>query len=192
MPHPALIEAVRRRTTDTVAALWAEARAEAGRCRDEAERAVEAERAELGRRLRAISKGASRAALAEAERRARSLRTVAAAGLAGRLWTAAAGALPQLRDASYPARFRALAGELPKRAWMRVVVNPADGELAAESFPGSVVATDATIAGGLVAESDGLRVTNTLGRRLAAAWPDLQPRMMNDVIDTQRRPRSAA
>ena len=45
MAHPALIEAVRRRTEETVAEVWAEARAEAERCRTEAQGDVDRKRA---------------------------------------------------------------------------------------------------------------------------------------------------
>lgn len=193
MPHPALIETVRRSTADAVAAVWAEARAEAARCRDNAQHTVDAKRAELDSRLRAISKDTLRDALTEAERRARGVRTLARAAFAERLWTLAQGALHQLRDAAYPRHFRALAAELPDRVWTRVAVSPADESLAREVFAGSaVVVTDATITGGLIAQSDGLRVTNTLDRRLAAAWPDLQPTVWNDVIDQQTRPQPVA
>jgi hypothetical protein len=73
-----------------------------------------------------------------------------------------------------------------------VIVSPADGPLAREMFPKAVIETDAAITGGLVAESDGLRVTNTLDRRLAAAWPDLQTTVWNDVVDHHSRPQSVA
>jgi hypothetical protein len=80
--HPALIDTVRRSTAQAIAAVWVEARAEAAQCRDSAQHAVDAKRAELDARLAAITKAALRRALAEAERRARAVRAAARSALA--------------------------------------------------------------------------------------------------------------
>jgi hypothetical protein len=88
-----------------------------------------------------------------------------------------------MRHTACTDRFRLLAGELPARSWTRVVVNPADAELARASFPGCGITTDPAIVGGVIAEGDGLRVTNTWTSRLTAAWPELLPEVLNDVVN---------
>jgi vacuolar-type H+-ATPase subunit E/Vma4 len=190
--HPALIEAVHRRTEETIAAVWAEARAEAERCGSEARRDVEGKRAALDLQLRAISTQTLRAALRAAERQARAIRAAARAALAERLLALARRLAGDLRNSGYPAHFRALAAELPARAWTRIIVNPADADMARELFTGCDIVSDAAITAGLVAEGDGLRATNTFNNRLAAAWPDLQPAVMSHVIHHHQSPRATA
>lgn len=192
MAHSELIEVVRQQTAATVAGVWTAARAEAARCRDEADRAIDQRREDHARRLQAVTAAAAQSATIDAVRRSRRIRSEARASVAGRAHAVAIAALPEFRDARYAERFRALAHELPGRAWERLVVNPADAALAQLEFPGGAVATDADIIGGVIAEDDGLRVDNTFERRLAAAWPELLPAVMNDVLDLHQRSQPAA
>jgi vacuolar-type H+-ATPase subunit E/Vma4 len=192
MSHAALIESVQQRAAAAVAAIWADARTEAARCRDEADRSIELHREQYDRRLQALTVEARRAAAADAVCRSRIIRNNARTSVADRAHGLALAALARLRDTSYPDRFRALAGELPKREWQRVTVNPADAALARRQFPGCDIATDAAISGGVIAEDAALRVNNTFERRLAASWPDLLPGVMTDVLDVHQRSQSAA
>ena len=192
MAHAALIDVVRQQAAAAVAAVWAEARAAAARCRDEADRSIDRQRDEDASRLRAVAAAAAQAANADAARRARIIRSEAKAAVADRVHRLAVAALPKFRDASYPARFAALAAELPERNWTHVVVNGADAPLARTHFGGPAVAFDDGLIGGVIAEDDGLRVNNTFERRLAAAWPELLPAVMNDVLDLHQRSQPAA
>jgi vacuolar-type H+-ATPase subunit E/Vma4 len=192
MAHAALREAVQQKAAAAVAAIWADARAEAARCRDAADRSIEHQREQYKTRLQTVTAAARQAATADAMSRSRLIRGIAKAAVADRAHALALGALARLRDTSYPDRFGALAGELPKREWRRVTVNPADVALARPHFPGSDFATDAAISGGMIAEDEGLRVNNTFERRLAASWPALLPGVMTDVLDARQRPHSAA
>ena len=192
MAHSALIDVVRQQAASAVAAVWAEARAEAARCRAEADRSIEHQRDESAARLRAVTAAATQSANADAARRARTIRSEAKAAIAERVQRLAVAALATFRDASYPERFRALAAELPDRHWTRVVVNSADAPLARTRFGGGAVAVDDGLIGGVIAEDDCLRVNNTFERRLAAAWPELLPAVMTDVLDLHQRSQPAA
>jgi vacuolar-type H+-ATPase subunit E/Vma4 len=192
MAHAALIEAVQHKAAEAVAAIWEDARAEAARCRDEAERSIEQQREQHDSRLRAVTASARQAATAAAVSRSRVIRNTARTSVANRAQAIAIAALAGLRDAEYPGRFRALAAELPKREWQRVTVNPADVALARRQFPGCDVASDAAISGGVMAEDAALRITNTFERRLAASWLELLPGVMTDVLDARQRSKPAA
>ena len=191
MPHSALFEAVQHKAAVTIAAIWAEARTEAERGRAEADRSIEQHRDQHAARLRAVTATATRSASAAAARRARTIRSEAKAAVADRVHRLAMAALARFRDAAYPARFSALAGELPERNWTRVVVNGADAPLARTLFGGRAVAVDDHLIGGVIAEDEGLRVTNTFEGRLAAAWPELLPGVMTDVLELHQRSQPA-
>lgn len=192
MAHTALIEAVQQKTAATVAAVWADARAEAARCRDDAGRSIAQQREHHSIRLHAVTAAAAQAANADAVRRSRRIRSEAKAATADRALAMAVAMLADLRDARYADRFHALANELPARDWARLVVNPADAPLAQARFPGSAVHCDAGISGGVIAEDAALRVNNTFERRLSAAWPELLPAVMNDVLTLNQRSQPAA
>lgn len=192
MAHSALFDAVQQEAAATIAAIWAEARAEADRCRADAERTIEQHRGQHAARLRTVTAAATRSANADAARQARIIRSEAKATVADRVHHLAVAALAQFRDASYPARFGALAGELPERNWSRVVVNSADTSLAGARFGGCAVAVDDAVIGGVIAEDAQLRVTNTFEGRLAAAWPELLPAVMTDVLHLYQRSQTAA
>jgi vacuolar-type H+-ATPase subunit E/Vma4 len=190
--HAALIEAVQQQTAAAIAALWVEVRAEADRARGDADRTLEQQRAQHARNLREVSDRAIRAANTDAARRARAIRAAAKAAMADRLLALAEASLTGLRGDSCEQWFARLASELPDRKWARLAVHPDDAALARAQFPVSSVHTDVAIAGGLIAADDELSVDNTLDRRLAAAWPELLPAVMTDVLLLLDRSRAAA
>jgi vacuolar-type H+-ATPase subunit E/Vma4 len=192
MAHAALIEAVQQKAAAEVAAIWADARSEAARCRDDADRSIAQQRQLYEQRLKSVAAAARQAATADAVSRSRVIRNHARTSVADRALALAAAALATLRESSYDARFCALAEELPKRQWQRVTVNPADVALARRQFPECEIATDAGISGGVIAEDAALRVNNTFEQRLAASWPELLPGVMTDVLDARQRSQSAA
>lgn len=182
MAHAALIDAVQQQTAAAIAALWAEVRADAGRCRSEADRFIEQQADQHAARLRDATAASAREAAADAARRSRAIRAAAKAAVADRLRVLAGACLADLRDHAYAERFRVLAAELPNRRWARVTVHPDDAALAHAQFPGADVLADAAITGGMVAADDELSVDNSLERRLAAAWPELVPAVMTVVL----------
>jgi vacuolar-type H+-ATPase subunit E/Vma4 len=192
MAHGALIESVQHHAAVAVAAVWADARAEAARCRSDADQSIDQLRERNASQLRAVAAAAAQAANADAAKRARAIRSDAKAAVAERARRLAVAALAQFRDASYAGRFAALAGELPQRNWTRIVVNDRDEPLARARFAGCAVAGDTGVIGGVIAEDQALRVNNTFEQRLTAAWPDVLPAVMTDVLDLLRRAQSAA
>lgn len=185
MTIPTLIESLRRKANEDAAAFWQKARADAEAYRAGRNRAAAEQRARAAQALSASSSDFARVANAEAERTARAARASAKAALAGRLYGLAVQALPSFRDDRYAELFAALAAELPSRTWQRVTVNPADEALARSLFSNADVVCDPAIAGGLAAEAEEgrIRVSNTLEARLAAAWPEIVPPLMKEILE---------
>ncbi len=179
-----MIESLQRKAADEATAVWDEARAEAARQRLAAAQQVEQQRVALAQRLGATAARADHAATAEAERRARDIRTSAAIALGERLYGLALRELRGLRERRQERLFETLAGELPARAWQKVRVNPADEPRARQRFPQATVEGDARISGGLESETENgrIRVSNTLEARLATAWPDLLPGLIATLV----------
>ena len=99
MAHTALIEAVQQKTAARVAAVWADARAEAAHCRDDAGRSIEQQREHHSIRLHAVTAAAAQAANPDAGRRSRPNRSEAKAATADRALAMAVAMLADLRDA---------------------------------------------------------------------------------------------
>jgi V/A-type H+-transporting ATPase subunit E len=194
MGRAALIESLHSRATEDVEALWSDVRAQAEAYRLELARALEQQRLREADAAAALARKLQDDAAVEARHRAREIRAQTALALADRLHRLAVAELPNLRDASGPELFQALAGELPQRDWQRVRVNPADREVACAWFPAAEVVCDPAICGGLEVEADAgrIRVSNTLETRLESAWPDLLPNLVNDLFTKSNAQRTAA
>jgi len=180
---PTLIESLRRKGDLEVEAVWQQARADADRRRAEAARTIDEQRAATARALVLAAAEATRAAVADAEHRASDIRGQMKTALAERVHALALAVLPRFRDEAYADVFAALVRELPERSWTRVVVNPADEARARDRFPAATIVSDSAITGGLAVEGGGVRISNTLDTRLAAAWPDLLAGVISDVVD---------
>lgn len=181
MTVPALVEDVQRKTAEAVTAIWAEARDQSAHARSDSARTIEQQRAAAAVDLDTASAAERRKSTADAETQSRRIVAAARVALASRLEAVAHAQLTHLRSA-YPTCFESLAQELPARQWTRVIVNPADRDVAVRLFPTAEIVADPALVGGVIAEADGLRVTNTWTSRLAAAWPELLPGVMNDVL----------
>jgi len=194
MGRKALIESLRSRAAEDVEALWRDVRAQAEAYRLELAHTLEQQRLQEAQAAAALARQLQDDASAEARHRAREIRAQAALVLADRLYRLAITQLPTLRDASCPELFQALARELPQRDWQRVRVNPGDREAACVSFPAAEVVCDPAICGGLDVEADEgrIRVSNTLETRLETAWPDLLPRLINELLAESDDHRTAA
>jgi V/A-type H+-transporting ATPase subunit E len=194
MGRAALIESLRSRATEDVEALWSDARARVEEYRHELAHALEQQRLRETESAAALARKLQDDAIVEARQRARAIRAQAALVLADRLHRLAVTELPNLRDASGPELFQALAGELPQRDWQRVRVNPIDREAACARFPAAEVVCDPAICGGLEVAADAgrIRVSNTLETRLESAWPDLLPNLINDLFAKSNAQRTAS
>ena len=194
MSRVALLESLRRQAAEDGEAIWRDARDSAEKYRLEMEKVLEQQRAQNLQVAAAAAQRLEAEATAQARHRAREIRTNAAIALAERLHRLALAELPRLRSAGAGTLFVALAGELPRREWQRVRVNPSEKGLAREQFPRAEVVGDEAIAGGMEvqAEEGRIRVSNTLETRLATAWPDMLPGLMATLLTEPRDQQSAA
>ena len=191
MAHPELIEALRGAAEEKAAAIRDAARADVERYRAQVADETVALRARTAEEAAIESRELVSTAAAEAGGEASGIVLAARAALAERLYRLAREALPRCRDECYEATFEALADELPRRAWPRVRVTPADRAVARQGLPDAEIVPDAAIVAGLMVEDgDGrIRVDNTLEKRLERAWPQLLPGIVNEILeDSDHRP----
>ena len=183
MGYRELMEALSLAGEERIEALRREARMEEERLREEAAERLRRLGEEYAGSTRRACAEASREILAAAEREGALLRLATGEVLAGRLLAVARNSLPLLREGDPGELLACLARELPPVPWERVRVNPADEEAARRLFPGVGIEVDASLAGGLeaVGKGGGLRVDNTLEKRLERGWPGLLPRLAADV-----------
>ena len=184
MGRQALIEDLRRKAAADAEAVWRSARAEAEQWRLDAAREIEARRVEKTREAAEAARRQEEAALADAERRSREVRATTTAALAERLHGIARDVLRGLGQEGGRHLFQSLADELPPREWQSVHVGPQDLVFARERFPRAQIVCDDSISGGLAvaAEEGRILVRNTLEARLRAAWPDLLPGLVAEVL----------
>ncbi|HSP16561.1 MAG TPA: V-type ATP synthase subunit E [Thermoanaerobaculia bacterium] len=177
-----LTQALRRKAKEDAEAVWQKARADAESHRAAKARAYEEQRARAAEQLAAVSAELARRANSDAERGARRILATSKAALSDRLYRLAVETLGGLRDSEL---FEALAAELPARVWERVRVHPADQSIALKLFPRAEVVCDPGIAGGMDVEVEQgrVRIINTLEARLQAAWPEILPALMKDVLE---------
>ena len=177
MTYEALITELRRQGEAEKQAIWRAVEAEAAAYRRNAEqrRASEQDAAEEERRLAAEARAREIRLAAEQEGRQR--QGQAEIELAERLYHLARRVMPVLQDEVRGEMFVRLARELPARMWERVHVNPSDLAWAREFFPQAEVVADGDITGGVEAldREGGLRVINTLEKRLERGWPLILP-----------------
>ena len=160
----------------------------------QAEDAVAARRAELkakrlsahtetDRRLQEAINTLRNNLLLDFQTRALESRLHAETALAERLLILARQELTDLVEVDRTALWKALREELPLADWASLSVHPADRKSAEGDFATAEISCDVAIGGGLVATSaDGmLRVDNSLSCRLMRAWPDLLPKMLDEL-----------
>ena len=180
-----LIDSLRSIAGEKVLALQRESELEAERIRADASGRVARMRAEFAEKLSGEAARTIARACAEAGARARTLRLAAEHKLAKRLLLAGVASLQHLRTMDYEANFARMTQELPVLAWKIVRVHPDDGDRARSYFPEAKIIFDNDITGGVdvMTEGEGIRVVNTLEKRLERAWPDMLP----DLIAEARR-----
>lgn len=177
-----LADAIRRKGKDDAEAVWQKARADAEAYRAARTHDLEDRRSRAAQDLTAMEAESEFSANADAGREARKIVATAKVALSDRLYGIAAHALPGMRTTEV---FAMLAAELPSRSWQRVTVNPADKRAAHKLFVDAEIVCDPAIAGGMDVEAEGgrVRIANTLQTRLDAAWPEILPGLMKDVLE---------
>jgi V/A-type H+-transporting ATPase subunit E len=164
---------------------------------DERRKEIEAElarlRAEAGRSLQAEETALRNKLLFEARAKATGCRLHAEAAMESRLLEMAGRVLLDMAGTSRRAIWLALSEELPDFEWTKLTVHPEDQEVARQTFPAAAVACAEEIGAGLVASgADGsVRIDNSLRRRLLRAWPDLLPKLIQDLRERVDRDAAA-
>lgn len=187
MSQSALIDNLRVRGREQIAAIRQAARAEIDNLRAAAAArlATEENRCRLTARQ---SSATVRRRLAVTARRQASVRaTQAEQELDRRLYAQAQALLRELVTGDRAGILADLAAEIPAGDWRTITVHPQDRAAARRIFPGAEIVTDAEISGGLVAGGKDGRVTviNTLEKRLERFWPLLAPEIIREVTQDE-------
>jgi V/A-type H+-transporting ATPase subunit E len=182
MSYRELIGALQKECEEKARKIWQEAAGEAERARGDASKRIEEGREGRARNQSAALKVVTEDILSEALARARVTRLAAEKELSDRLYMIARNCLTHLRGDGYKDIFSALVNELPPCEWEVVKVNPQDRQLAQSLFPEDEVTSEPAVTGGIEATGkEGIRVVNTLEKRLERIWPEILPEMTGEV-----------
>ena len=183
MSHELLIQDLRQKAEEEIRAIWQEAETEIEKLRAETTKSIEQKKSEFARDQNFACEELAKSLLTDAENKAKKIRTEAERMLADQLYTLGRESLEQFRGKEYEELFVALARELPPHQWESVRVNPEDEQLARQLFPQAQVTPDEHIAGGLevIGDKGGIRIVNTLEKRLERAWSTILPRIYSQV-----------
>lgn len=160
--------------------------------REEAEKEAERMREDISLRLEALQQDKAAGSssgeeparvLLDAQNRVRMIRLSSEDRLSSRLYSLAASSLHMLRIQGYGDIFHRLVLELPSHVWRNVRINPEDSGLAQKFFPDAEIIPDSNVTGGMEVEAEGggVRIINTLEKRVERAWPLMLPLLMNDI-----------
>jgi len=182
MGYRELIDALQRECEEKVRKIWQEVENEAERVRADASKRIKEAREGRNKSQSSAVEVMTESILSEAGKRARVTRLMAEKELSDRLYRIALDSLSHLRDEGYKDIFSALVNELPQCEWGMVKVSPQDGVLAKSFFPEDEVVTDPAVTGGIeVTGKEGIRVVNTLEKRLERIWTEILPEMTAEV-----------
>ena len=188
-----LISTLKKGEQKQIDAIWQQANAEADSLRGQAAEAIAKITEEHADQLASACRKSVRSIVAEADIKARKKKLFAYQGLDEVLRQAAMKQLPELRQQNYEKVFALLARELPDCQWEKIIVNPADVDIAAKSFIKNFVQSDSAISGGLIAVSAGgwIVVDNTFEKRLERKWDQIIPELIKKTEEKYGKSRSA-
>lgn len=178
-----LMESLRKRGEEQLAAIEGESEKHREQMRLEQTRILDEERSQYlqaqHRRVSVLCEGI----LQQSRREAAMLRLKGQDELAQRLQGIARRLLPRLRQRDYEQAFQGLCKEIPAGTWSRIHVHPLDVSLARQAFAESEILGDESITGGLIAKGPQgrVRILNTLDKRLELAWETLLPLLVEDI-----------
>ena len=183
MTYEALITELRRQGEAEKRAIWQVVEEEAAAYRRNAAQRWASEQDAAEEERREAAEARAREIRLAAEQEGRRLKGQAEMALAERLYHLARRVMPVMQDEVRGEMFVRLARELPDRPWERVHVNPSDLAWAREFFPRAEVVAGGDITGGVEAldRQGGLRVINTLEKRLERGWPMILPAIFAEL-----------
>jgi vacuolar-type H+-ATPase subunit E/Vma4 len=175
-----LISTLKKNEQKQIDAIWLAAESEAESLRTQVAEAITDMTKKQADSLASACQKSMRTIFSETEVKTREKKLFAYEALDQALRTAAATLLPALREQNYEKVFANLVAELPQRQWEKIVVNPADLELAAKFFTVHSIGPDAAISGGFVAVTANGRiiVDNTFEKRLERKWLHILPHII--------------
>ncbi|MGK2943989.1 MAG: hypothetical protein ACSLFC_04540 [Desulfuromonadales bacterium] len=183
MGEPELKAALQREGEAQIRDFWQQSESIVASRREELETQRLQLRAETDRNLQAEAAELSISLLFEARTRAIGSRLHAEMALEERLRMLAQQMLPMLANADRAALWKSLREELPAAEWTACKIHSADQQMADRDFPAADIACDETLGGGMiVTTADGMiRIDNSLSCRLLRAWPELLPKLLDEL-----------
>jgi V/A-type H+-transporting ATPase subunit E len=188
-----LLNSLKKNEQKQIDDIWRAVQSEAETLRTQVTEAIDDITRKHAEQLASACRKSRRTILSESEIKTREKKLFAFQALDEALKRAAAGQLPLLRQQNYAEVFASLVAELPAMEWEKIVVNPADLELAAKFFANDIVHPDPLISGGLLAETSNSRiiVDNTFEKRLERKWPYILPGILAEFEKRYEKPGSA-
>ena len=189
-----LLKTLRDKEQKQIDSIWQQAREQADSIRAQVAEAIAGITREHEETLASACRRSVRAILAESESAARQKKLLVYRSLEEVLRRTAREMLPELRRrVDYAEVFAQLAKELPAMQWERIVVNPADLDLAAGFFRKEIVQADASVSGGLlgVCSEGRVIIDNTFEKRLERRWDVILPGLIKTIENKYVESRSA-
>ena len=188
-----LISTLKKGEQKQIDAIWQQVNAEADSLRGQAAEAIAKITEEHAEQLASACQKSVRSIVAEADIKARKKKLYAYQGLDDLLRQTAMKQLHKLRQLDYENVFAQLVKELPDCQWEKIIVNPADVDIAAKTFNKNSVQSDSAISGGLVAVSADRRIVvdNTFEKRLERKWDQIIPELIKKIEEKYGKSGSA-
>jgi vacuolar-type H+-ATPase subunit E/Vma4 len=178
-----LINTLKKNEQQQIDDIWQTAKNEAENLRTQIAEAITAITKNHADQLASACQKSMRAIFSETEVKTREKKLFAYQALDQALRNAALKQLTALRKQNYEKIFATLVRELPERQWKKIIVNPADVELAAKFFNVNSIQQDPAVSGGLVAltANDRIIVDNTFEKRLERKWLHILPQLIAEI-----------
>ena len=178
-----LINTLKKNEQQQIDDIWQAAKNEAESIRTQVAEAIAAITKNHADQLASACQKSMRAIFSETEVKTREKKLFAYQALDQALRNAALKQLTALRKQNYEKIFATLVRELPERQWEKIIVNPADVELAAKFFNVNSIQQDPAVSGGLVAltANDRIIVDNTFEKRLERKWLHILPQLIAEI-----------
>lgn len=178
-----LINTLKKNEQQQIDDIWQAAKNEAESIRTQVTEAIAAITKNHADQLASACQKSMRAIFSETEVKTREKKLFAYQALDQALRNAALKQLTALRKQNYENIFATLVRELPDRQWGKIIVNPADVELAAKFFNVNSIQQDPAVSGGLVAltANDRIIVDNTFEKRLERKWLHILPQLIAEI-----------
>ena len=178
-----LLGSLKKNRQKQIDAIWQEANSEAESLWKQVDEAIADITKNHAEQLASACQRSMRSIFSETEIKTRKKKLFAYQAMEQALRNVAYRQLPALRGKDYDAIFAQLVSELPERDWEKVIVNPADLDLAKAFFSADIIVSDPAVSGGLVAitEEGKITVDNSFEKRLERKWHQILPAIITKI-----------